>query len=272
MSYAKRADIGWVNCMSNGKYAVDVYVWYQLDEANRKIRVVADNQRLRSLSNRYWYNYSVNNGYQLLYGTNDSEYGRVYDPYDNVNCPAGGFWVSGVNCRAAVYSYNANGDLSMVILACQMIMSVPNYDPTYYGFIQNDWKNIDISDRLPKITKAVEAPEGLSVDSAHIGSTSAIVSWVGNSKAQKYLLSISGGNTTASAETVDCVYTVKNLTRNTKYTVSIIAVDASGNQSNSVSIDFTTRNQIQMYVNDNGSKKKGDVYIRADGSVYIQIV
>ncbi len=262
MAWGTRQDVGWVQTMNNGKYAFDVYIWFNVDEANRKIRVVCDNERLRSLTSIHSYNYSTNNGHQLVNGTNDTEYGRIYDVYDTFNCPKGGFaTLPAVHCRAAVYSYNADGKLSGVIVSSQMIMSVPGYNANYYGFLQQDWTNTDLSSRLPSISKAVEAPTSVSVDSAHIQTSSAIITWVGNSKATKYELTIKGNDQTNTIETVNNTYTFTNLKANTKYSVSVLAVDKDGNKSDAVNIDFTTRAQSTTNFNIGGESKTGKISV-----------
>ncbi len=268
MAWSERQNVGWIQTMSNGKYAFDIFIWYQLDEANRKIRVRCDNERLRSLTSIHSYYYTVNNGHQLLNGTNDEKYGRLYDRYDTVAVACGGSWtLSGMEWQAentmtaAVYSYNADGKLSGVIVASQMIMSVPGYNASYYGHLQQDWTNLDISDRLPSISKAVEAPTSVSVDSGHIQTTSAIINWVGNSKAAKYEITIKGNDQTNTIETINNTYTFSNLKANTKYSVSICAVDKDGNKSSAVSIDFTTRSQSTTSLNDAGTKRTGKISV-----------
>lgn len=268
MAWGSRQEIGWIQTMSNGKYAFDVYIWYQVDEANRKIRVLCDNERLRSLTGAHSYNYTVNNGHQMLNGTNDEKYGRVYDRDDSVNVSCGGSWTLSLNTEqaertmvGAVYSYNADGKLSGVAVASQMIMNVPGYNAQYFGFLQQDWTNTDISSRLPSISKGVEAPTSVAVDSGHIQTTSAVITWVGNTKAVKYELTIKGNDQTNTIETTNNTYTFTNLKANTKYTVSICAVDKDGNKSNSVSIDFTTRSQVSTTLNVDGAKKTGKISV-----------
>lgn len=268
MAWGSRQEIGWIQTMNNGKYAFDVYVWYQLDETNRKIRVLCDNERLRSLTSIYAYYWTANNGHQMLNGTNDEKHGRVYDRDDSISCTKGGSWILSLNndqaektMTAAVYSYNADGKLSGVIVASQMIMYIPGYDANYYGFLQKDWTNTDISSKLPSISKALEAPTSVSVDSGHIQITSAVITWVGNSKAAKYQLTIKGNDQTNTIETVNNTYTFTNLKANTKYSVNIVAVDKDGNTSEAVSIDFTTRNQSTTSFNVGGEKKTGKISV-----------
>lgn len=268
MAWGSRQEIGWIQTMNNGKYAMDVYIWYQMDETSRKIRVFCDNERVRSLTSIHSYNWDTNNGHQLINGTNDEKYGRLYDKYDTVNCPKGGSWTLSVNTTqaektmtASVYSYNADGKLSGVIVSSQMIMNVPGYDANYYGFLQKDWTNTDISSRLPSIGKALEAPTSVSVDAAHIQTSSAIITWVGNSKATKYKLTIKGNDQTNTIETVNNTYTFANLKSNTKYSVSVVAVDKDGNASEAVDIDFTTRSQSTTSFNVGGEKKTGKISV-----------
>lgn len=267
MAYGGDVALGWVEVMSNGKYAVDDYIYYQLDETNRKIRVIVDNQRIRSLSNYYSYNFPVNNGFQLLGGTNDSQYGRVWDVDMRINVPAGGSFTCGVNKRAAVYSYDSNGNISGVLVASQMIMAPAGYNATYYGFLQKDWNSIDISSRLPKISKEIQSPSNVMVDPATVGTTRAKVSWVGSSKATSYEVTITGGGSTSTYTTNDNYYYFINLQRGTKYTVSIVAKDANGNKSSATNIDFTTRNQSRVYVKDEGKGKRGYVFVKVDGKL-----
>ena len=49
---ATRRDYGWYQTMNNGKYAVSHWIYYYIDTNARQIRVVVDNQRLQSLTNR----------------------------------------------------------------------------------------------------------------------------------------------------------------------------------------------------------------------------
>lgn len=268
MAWGSRQEIGWIQTMNNGKYAFDVYVWYQLDETNRKIRVLCDNERLRSLTSIHSYYYTANNGHQMVNGTNDEKYGRLYDRDDSISCAKGGSWTLSINTdqaektmTAAVYSYNADGKLSGVIVESQMIMYIPGYDANYYGFLQKDWTNTDISSKLPSISKALEAPTSVSVDSGHIQTTSAVITWVGNSKATKYQLTIKGDDQTKTIETVNNTYTFTNLKANTKYNVSVIAVDKDGNTSEAVNIDFTTRTQSTTSFNVGGEKKTGKISV-----------
>lgn len=268
MAWGGRQEVGWIQTMNNGKYAMDVYIWYQVDEANRKIRVRCDNERVRSLTGAHSYYYSANNGHQMVNGTNDEQYGRVYDRDDTVRVSCGGSWTLSNNTTeaertmvAAVYSYNADGKLSGVTVASQMIMNVPGYNASYYGFLQQDWTNTDLSGRLPSISKAVDAPTSVSVDPGHILTNSAIITWVGNTKAVKYELTIKGNDQTNTIETTNNTYTFTNLKANTKYAVSICAVDKDGNKSNSVSIDFTTRAQSVTSFNVGGEKKTGKISV-----------
>ena len=151
---ATRRDYGWYQTMNNGKYAVHHWIYYYVDTNARQIRVVVDNQRLQSLTNRHAYYYSANNGWQLNYdsGMNDVQYGRVYDADDTFNAQYGGASNAGVHPVAAIYKYNDDGSLPAINLYSQMIMNIPGYNASYYGFIQQDWKLCQIQGLFPKIS------------------------------------------------------------------------------------------------------------------------
>ena len=150
---ATRRDYGWYQTMNNGKYAVSHWIYYYIDTNARQIRVV-DNQRLQSLTNRHAYYYGTNNGWQLNYdsGMNDIQYGRVYDAWDEFNAQYGGGSNAGVHPVAAIYKYNDDGSLPAINLYSQMIMNIPGYNASYYGFIQQDWKLCQIQGLFPKIS------------------------------------------------------------------------------------------------------------------------
>ena len=151
---ATRRDYGWYQTMNNGKYAVHHWIYYYIDTNARQIRVVVDNQRLQSLTNRHAYYYSANNGWQLNYdsGMNDIQYGRVYDADDTFNAQYGGASNAGVHPVAAIYKYNDDGSLPAINLYSQMIMNIPGYNASYYGFIQQDWKLCQIQGLFPRIS------------------------------------------------------------------------------------------------------------------------
>ena len=151
---ATRRDYGWYQTMNNGKYAVHHWIYYYIDTNARQIRVVVDNQRLQSLTNRHAYYYGTNNGWQLNYdsGMNDIQYGRVYDAWDEFNAQYGGGSNAGVHPVAAIYKYNDDGSLPAINLYSQMIMNIPGYNASYYGFIQQDWKLCQIQGLFPKIS------------------------------------------------------------------------------------------------------------------------
>ena len=151
---ATRRDYGWYQTMNNGKYAVHHWIYYYVDTNARQIRVVVDNQRLQSLTNRHAYYYSANNGWQLNHdsGMNDVQYGRVYDADDTFNAQYGGASNAGVHPVAAIYKYNDDGSLPAINLYSQMIMNIPGYNASYYGFIQQDWKLCQIQGLFPKIS------------------------------------------------------------------------------------------------------------------------
>ena len=151
---ATRRDYGWYQTMNNGKYAVSHWIYYYIDTNARQIRVVVDNQRLQSLTNRQAYYYGTNNGWQLNYdsGMNDIQYGRVYDAWDEFNAQYGGGSNAGVHPVAAIYKYNDDGSLPAINLYSQMIMNIPGYNASYYGFIQQDWKLCQIQGLFPKIS------------------------------------------------------------------------------------------------------------------------
>ena len=151
---ATRRDYGWYQTMNNGKYAVSHWIYYYIDTNARQIRVVVDNQRLQSLTNRHAYYYGTNNGWQLNYdsGMNDIQYGRVYDAWDEFNAQYGGGSNAGVHPVAAIYKYNDDGSLPAINLYSQMIMNIPGYNASYYGFIQQDWKLCQIQGLFPRIS------------------------------------------------------------------------------------------------------------------------
>ncbi|MDX8417353.1 fibronectin type III domain-containing protein [Absicoccus intestinalis] len=276
MAWGNRVDVGWVKFHESSNYRCENYIYYQLDADARKIRVLVDNQRVISKSSRAYYYWRVNNGYQLLGGTNDSQYGRILDVFDTINVPYGGIWTRATTTkaaldqtRAAVYSYNSDGTLSNVVVASQMIMLLPQDNPSYnantYGFIEQNWISKDISSLLPKLTSTVDAPTGVTVNPDYIGVTGAKVEWVANAKAKSYELTISGGTVQSTVTTTDSFYQFSNLEAGTAYNVTIKSVDADGNKSSGVSISFTTSTQIKEWINDNGTGKKGTIWVNIDG-------
>lgn len=272
MAWGKRVDIGWVKFHESSNYRCENYIYYQLDTDARKIRVLVDNQRVTSKSSRAYYYWQVNNGYQLLGGTNDSQYGRILDVFDTIYVPYGGTWTRAASAanalkqtKAAVYSYNSDGTLSNVNVASQMIMSIPGYDANHYGFIVQDWVTKNIASLLPKLTSTVDAPTGVTVNPDYIGVTGAKVEWVANAKAKSYELTISGGTIQSTVTTTDSFYQFSNLEAGTTYNVTIKSIDTDGNKSSGVSISFTTSTQIKEWINDNGTGKKGTIWINIDG-------
>ena len=151
---ATRKDYGWYQTMNNGKYAVYHWIYYYVDTNARQIRVVVDNQRLQSINSQYAYYYSTNNGWQLTNdsGMKDIAYGKLYDGVDTFNAQYGGASNAGVHPVAAIYKYNDDGSLPAINLYSQMIMSIPGYNASYYGFIQQDWKLCQIQGLFPKIS------------------------------------------------------------------------------------------------------------------------
>ena len=272
MAWGKRVDIGWVKFHESSNYRCENYIYYQIDADARKIRVLVDNQRVTSKSSRAYYYWQVNNGYQLLGGTNDSQYGRILDVFDTIHVPYGGTWQRAITTaaalnqtKAAVYSYNSDGTLSNVNVASQMIMSIPGYDANHYGFIVQDWVTKNIASLLPKLTSTVDAPTGVTVNPDYIGVTGAKVEWVANAKAKSYELTISGGTIQSTVTTTDSFYQFSNLEAGTTYSVMIKSIDEKGNKSSGVSISFTTSTQIKEWINDNGTGKKGTIWINIDG-------
>lgn len=272
MAWGNRVNVGWVKFHESSNYRCENYIYYQLDTDARKIRVLVDNQRVISKSSRAYYYWQVNNGYQLLGGTNDSQYGRILDVFDTINVPYGGTWTRATTTaaalnqtRAAVYSYNSDGTLSNVNVASQMIMSIPGYNANYYGFIVQDWVTKNIASLLPKLTSTADAPTGVTVNPDYIGVTGAKVEWVANAKAKSYELTISGGSVQSTVNTTDSFYQFSNLDAGTTYSVTIKSIDENGGKSSGVSISFTTSTQIKEWVNDNGTGKKGTIWINIDG-------
>lgn len=272
MAWGKRVDIGWVKFHESSNYRCENYIYYQIDADARKIRVLVDNQRVTSKSSRAYYYWQVNNGYQLLGGTNDSQYGRILDVFDTIHVPYGGTWQRATTTaaalnqtKAAVYSYNSDGTLSNVNVASQMIMSIPGYNANHYGFIVQDWVTKNIASLLPKLTSTVDAPTGVTVNPDYIGVTGAKVEWVSNAKAKSYELTISGGTIQSTVTTTDSFYQFSNLEAGTTYNVIIKSIDEKGNKSSGVSISFTTSTQIKEWINDNGTGKKGTIWINIDG-------
>lgn len=272
MAWGNRVNVGWVKFHESSGYRCENYIYYQLDTDARKIRVLVDNQRVTSKSSSKYYWWQVNNGYQLLGGTNDSQYGRILDVFDTIHVPYGGTWTRATTVaaalnqtRAAVYSYNSDGTLSNVNVASQMIMSIPGYDANHYGFIVQDWVTKNIASLLPKLTSAVDAPTGVTVNPDYIGVTGAKVEWVSNAKAKSYELTISGGTVQSTVTTTDSFYQFSNLEAGTTYSVTIKSIDEKGDKSSGVSISFTTSTQIKEWINDNGTGKKGTIWINIDG-------
>ena len=280
MAWGSKQNVGWISVHDNGSYMFELYVWYQLDVENRKLRVRVDNERLVSKSSGKSYWWTTNNGHQILGGTNDEKYPRVYDAWDEFKVNRGGAGAidqlketeaeAENDMVAAVYSYNSDGTLPSIFIAWQMIMDVSSETPrvgggqnyeAYSSWIQKDWTSFGITDKFPKLEKTLNGVTSVEVLPSDLNSTSSTVRFVGDSLATKYKLTITGNDQTNTIETTNVVYTFSHLKANTKYTVSICSVGSDGTTSSAVSIDFTTKSQATVDVNDNGTKKSGVVSV-----------
>lgn len=266
MAFGSRTEIGWVDAFTAGKYQVQNYIIYEIDNENRRLRVIVSRQRCRSISSAYSYNASTNNGYQLLGGTK-GDYSKIYDAYDWLTCNSTAWGYCPANRDAlidCIYSYNADGSVPDVRLATQMIFTLSGYNATYYGFPQTDWKEQNIKGLFPSISAAVTPVTNPSISDVKVNG--ATLNFVGSSKAAKYQLVLTSGDNSQTITTTNNIYTFTNLANNTTYTCTITAIDADGNKADAVSIQFTTEKQAHVYYNVNGTKKKGYVWVNVGGA------
>lgn len=152
MAWGSLQTVGWVTGWSNGYYAVDNYVYYQINLETRQLRVQLANQRCRSLNSYYGLTATAcNNGYQLYGGSSDtvSGYSKVVDVVDSVTVPKGGEWVhSGDRNCAAIYTYNDDGSSPTISMATQFICGInSNNTPEF------DWTTSFIQGNFPGIAK-----------------------------------------------------------------------------------------------------------------------
>lgn len=267
MAWGTLTNVGWVNAFTSGKYATDNYVKYQIDDSERKLRVIITRQRVRSLNSAYSYSGPVNNGCQFVNGSKDSQYSKLYDTEDQISVPGGGNTAipsGGDRNIAAVYTYNTDGSVPTINVATQMIFDLAGYDKTYYGFSNQNWKSQDLKSKFPSIGAELESVTDLTVST--VNATNATIAFVGNSKAVKYEISYTDGSNSVTNEVTDQTVTLTGLKMSTNYTVSVTAVDASGNKSKAISTTFTTLSQAQIFVNVGGTAKKGLVWVNVGGT------
>lgn len=153
MSWTSLTTVGWVQAWNNGYYAIYNYVYYQVNEETRQLRVQLANQMIKSLNAYYSFSKTgVNNGYQLLnYSSTDTVMGypTLIDVEDSVTVSGGGEWVhSGDRNCGAIYNYNDDGSLPTVYMCTQWITGVNRYNTPEF-----DWSSIDIKSSFPTITK-----------------------------------------------------------------------------------------------------------------------
>ena len=270
MAWGTLKEVGWVNAFTSGKYATDNYVKYQIDESSRKLRVIVSRQRVRSLNSAYIYSVSVNNGYKLDNGDNDSQYPRTSDTNDTINVSGGGSTLIPINSDrniGAVYTYNDDGSVPSITLSTQMIFTLPGYDPNAYGFSQQNWKSQELKSKFPTIAKAINPVTDLQV--TKVTSTSISVSFTGSEGAVKYKIAIVANDTTDvnELETTDTKVTITNLSPGSSYNILVCAVDSNGIESNWVEIDeITTSRPSPVMVNVDGiAKKVIFAYINVNG-------
>lgn len=267
MAWGKLTDVGWINAFTSGKYATDNYFKYQIDESERKLRVIITRQRVRSLNSAYSYSGPVNNGCQFLGGSKDAQYSKGYDTEDQISVSGGGTVniPSGSDRTiAAVYTYNTDGSVPTINVATQMIFDLSGYDKTYYGFSNQNWKSQDLESKFPSIGAELEPVTDLTVIA--VNATNATITYVGSSKAVKYEITYTDGANSVTNEIADQVVSLTGLKMSTNYTVSITAIDSSGNKSKAISTTFTTLSQAQIYVNVSGTAKKGLVWVNVGGA------
>lgn len=267
MAWGTLTNVGWVNAFTSGKYATDNYVKYQIDESERKLRVIITRQRVRSLNSSYSYSGPVNNGCQFLGGSKDAQYSKGYDTEDQISVSGGGtvnIPSGGDRTIAAVYTYNSDGSVPTITLSTQMIFDLSGYDKTYYGFSNQNWKNQDLKSKFPSISVEIEPVTDLTVST--VNATNATIAFVGSSKAAKYEITYTDGSNSVTNEVTDQTVSLTGLKMNTNYTVSVTAIDASGNKSKAISTTFTTLSQAQIYVNVGGTAKKGLVWVNVGGT------
>lgn len=256
MAWTGNIAVGWIDFASNGKYTVSAYIYYRLNEEERKIYVVCTTMKVRSLTSINSYNWNTQIGYQLLGGAAGSEYGTMFDEVANINVPCGGEWQRIDAPVAMNYAYDSDGKLPVVRFALHLLMSVPGWDSNYYGFLNFDWREMDLSRFLPEIGKELKSPTSLSIDPNFTTTSQIKAQWVGNNKAVKYKVTIKGGNVDTTVETTNNYYIFKNLSPNTAYKISIYSVSSDDSISEAITLDTTTKNQAEMYINVNGESKK----------------
>jgi len=97
------------------------------------------------------------------------------------------------------------------------------------------------------------APSILSVTASNLTTTGATISWSTDEAAGSYIeygLTTSYGSRTATATSTQHLYTLSNLTPNTLYYYRVLAEDAAGNQSNTISGQFSTAAVVSSTDND----------------------
>lgn len=270
MAYGTLKEVGWVNAFTSGKYATDNYVKYQIDESSRKLRVIVTRQRVRSLDSYHSYDGPTNNGCQFINGDKDSSYPKIYDTNDSIKVSGNGTVNIPSNADrniGAVYTYNDDGSVPSVVLSTQMIFTLSGFDPTYYDFSVQNWKSQELKSKFPAIGKKKPAP--ITYLTAYPLSQSIKISFTASKDATKY--KITATNTTDRTDTktmevTETTATITGLKQNTKYEITVVAVDSSGNESNGLSVSVSTENL--MFINVGGSAKRFfpyTIYINTSG-------
>lgn len=134
--------LGWKQVWSNGKYKVSLYIAYSQDVVANTTTVRITNQQCCSLdAYHYFYNVSVNNGYQFLGG-------EAYDVYADVRVNAGSCWVfpqdHDIN---KTFTHDANGTPPTMTVYAQWISGIYQYDTPEFDWIPYNIPGIPSIDR-----------------------------------------------------------------------------------------------------------------------------
>lgn len=297
MAWGNLVDLGWKRAFVKNKYEVQNYIKYQIDTANRTIRVECTKSRVKGTSSIYTYWGPTNNGYQFV-GGSKGNYKKCRDAWDylksgNIYTATAGWCEIPSGSMAAkdrvidcIYSYNTDGSLPTINLSTQMIFGLSNYSAWYqgrsvtsfWGWPQQDWYAQDIKGWFPKIgAKQTSSSSGTTTTTEtvkdvtniavrNITADSGQVYYVGNHLAVKYQISWTNGTDSGSAETTNSFYNISNLKAGNTYAITVVSVDKSGTKTSGISINMTTAKHSTVYFNNNGTKKKGYLWINDGGT------
>ena len=224
----------WKQVWSNGKYTVSLYITYSQDVVANTTTVTVTNQQCCSLdAYHYFYNVSVNNGYQFLGGEN-------YDVYADVRVNAGSCWqFPQDHVISHTYTHDANGNPPTMTVYAQWISGIDKYDTPEF-----DWTYVNLTSLIPAIDRSA------STCSASLVSTttnSATLKLTSNVAITKGCYTIDNGSTwnyfdiNISANG-SANYTVTGLSPSTTYTIKVqLQKPSNGVWSNTASVSATTK-------------------------------